>query len=222
MKNTVRSKCDNAGSRMSDSSDDVVIRDCFSPDKLYFELMDRPDEELIFRYRLEGATAVLGELYNRYAALIYGVCLKYLKDREEARDATMDIFEKIPELILRHEIRYFRGWVLVTARNHCLMQLRTSGKSYRLNNFPEGIMESADAVHPENDLLEENLTRLEDCLAQLVEAQCRCVRLFYFERKCYAEVARLTGYTDKAVKSHIQNGKRNLKICMEKYARLHP
>jgi RNA polymerase sigma-70 factor (ECF subfamily) len=40
--------------------------------------------------------------------------------------------------------------------------------------------------------------------------------LFYLEQKCYKDIADLTGYDLNKVKSAIQNGKRNLKICMER------
>ena len=179
----------------------------------------RADEELVAAYRQTGDMEWIGLLFRRYSALVLGVCLKYLKNREEARDATMQLFEKLPDLLLRHEISYFKGWLHASVRNHCLMILR-SKKSQPLSPLPDFFMENAIAVHLDEGFPEEDLTALENCISKLNQEQQQCVRLFYLEKKCYAEVAALTGYTPKAVKSHIQNGKRNLKICMEQHARL--
>lgn len=179
-----------------------------------------PDEEILRAYRQTGSMEAVGQLFVRYSALVLGVCLKYLKDREEARDASMQVFEKLPELLLRHDIQYFKGWLYTTVRNHCLMMLR-SRKNQIMNDLPDYIMETVPEVHQEDEWDEANRQALENCLSRLAENQRQCVRLFYLEQKCYAEVAEMTGYTLKAVKSHIQNGKRNLKICMEKHARLH-
>lgn len=181
---------------------------------------NRTDEELLTEYRQTGSMEVVGRLFKRYSALVLGVCLKYLKDREESRDASMQVFERLPELILRHDIHYFKGWLYTTVRNHCLMMLR-SRKNHIVNNLPDFVVETVPEVHQEDEWDEANRQALENCLSGLAEGQQQCVRLFYLEQKCYAEVAEITGYTLKAVKSHIQNGKRNLKICMEKHARLH-
>lgn len=180
---------------------------------------NRTDEELLLEYRQKGTMEIVGRLFMRYSALVYGVCLKYLKDREEARDASMQVFEKLPTLLSRHDIQYFKGWLYTTVRNHCLMMLR-SRKNHFAQDLPDYVMEISYPMHQDNEFAEENLEALEDCLAKLVAGQQQCVRLFYLEQKCYAEVAEITGYTVKAVKSHIQNGRRNLKICMEKHARL--
>ncbi|GIV36580.1 MAG: DNA-directed RNA polymerase sigma-70 factor [Cyclobacteriaceae bacterium] len=177
------------------------------------------DEELVAAYRQTGDMEWIGLLFGRYSALVLGVCLKYLKNREEARDATMQLFEKLPGLLLRHEISYFKGWLHATVRNHCLMILR-SKKNEPLSPLPDFFMETAVATHLDEEFPEEDLIALERCLTKLNREQQQCVRLFYLEKKCYAEVAALTGYTLKAVKSHIQNGKRNLKICMKQHARL--
>ncbi|MCS6973133.1 MAG: sigma-70 family RNA polymerase sigma factor [Cyclobacteriaceae bacterium] len=179
----------------------------------------RTDEELIATYRQTGSMEVVGTLFTRYSALVLGVCLKYLKNREEARDAAMHLFEKLPDLLMRHEIVFFKGWLYTTVRNHCLMILRGQ-KNKAIHDMNDFIVENAAIMHPDDGFPEENLAALEDCITKLNEGQQRCVRLFYLEQKCYAEVAELTGFTLKAVKSHIQNGKRNLKICMEQHARL--
>lgn len=177
---------------------------------------DQTDEELLSRYKMTDDLAIVGVLYDRYMALTFGVCLKYLKDREESRDAVMQIFEKLIVSLKSHEINVFKGWLYVTARNHCLMQLRArKGKNFEeLSPF---LMESGSNGHHENGQeIENNLNRLEKCMESLVAEQQQCVRMFYLQHKCYKEITETTGYEINKVKSYIQNGKRNLKICMER------
>ncbi len=180
---------------------------------------DRPDEQFIAAYRQTGSMEWMAPLFLRYSALVLGVCLKYLKNREEARDTTMQLFEKLPDLLMRHEITHFKAWLFATTRNHCLMILR-SKKRHATEELPDYVMETWANMHPDNEFPEEDLEAMENCLARLNPAQQQCVRLFYLHKKSYAEVAEMSGLSVKAVKSNIQNGKRNLKICMEKHARL--
>jgi len=181
----------------------------------------RTDEELVAEFRSGGDLEVLGELYSKYLHLVYGVCLKYLKEREEAKDAVMQIFEKLIIEIPKHNIENFRSWLHVVTKNYCLMQLR-SGRSEKekfveWSNDPEYFMESAPDLHPldEDEDLKTVDSALEDCIERLKEEQKRCIRLFYFENRCYNEIAENLGMDEKKVKSHLQNGKRNLKICLE-------
>jgi RNA polymerase sigma factor (sigma-70 family) len=173
------------------------------------------DDELIRRYKESGEVAILGELYTRYMSLVYGVCLKYLKDREESRDAVMQIFEKLVTTLKEHRVEYFKSWLYVTSRNYCLMQLR-SRKGKHFEEITSFFMESEALSHlDEEPEMESNLSKLEHCIEQLATEQKHCVTLFYMQQKCYKEIVQLTGFDDNKVKSYIQNGKRNLKICME-------
>jgi RNA polymerase sigma factor (sigma-70 family) len=185
----------------------------------FFKRTNKPvntdDEAQLDSYRKSGDLAVLGSLFEQYMPLIYGVCLKYLKDEETAKDAVMGIFEELIVKVKQHDIRQFRSWGYVLSRNYCLMQLRTGKK---MEEVPlDEIMESAPFLHPEeNNNKEEALKALERCIQRLTDGQRQSVSLFYLEEKCYKEVAELTGYSLNDVKSYIQNGKRNLKICLEK------
>jgi RNA polymerase sigma-70 factor (ECF subfamily) len=173
------------------------------------------DEAQLDNYRKSGDLEVLGGLFEQYMPLIFGVCLKYLKDDEAAKDAVMGIFEELIIKVKQHDIRRFRSWVYVLSRNYCLMQLR-SGKKMEAVSLDE-VVESASFLHPEeNNNKEEALKALERCMQKLTEGQRQSVNLFYLEEKCYKEVADITGYSLNDVKSFIQNGKRNLKICLEK------
>ena len=160
--------------------------------------------------------AVLGELYQRYMELVYGVCLKYFKEPETAKDSVMQIFEELVSKLKRHEVDNFRGWLHQVAKNHCLMQLRTP-KNLKTVEFKSEFVQSEENVHLNGVLeKEENFKRLELCLGTLPADQREAIRLFYLDGKCYNEIAQLTGQDWNQVRSFIQNGRRNLKICMEK------
>lgn len=174
------------------------------------------DEELLARFQSTGESHWFGELYDRYIALIYGLCLKYLKDADRAEEATMQLFEQLLEKVPRQEIKTFRTWIHTVARNHCLQLLRKKEREFAVD-FSIHVVESDDSVHlfdEQND--ERHFTYLADCLAQLPEPQRRAIEQFFLQEQSYADIVARTGYQLKSVKSYIQNGKRNLKICIEK------
>lgn len=179
----------------------------------------KTEEELITAFSTSGDLEVLGELYSRYMHLVYGVCLKYLKNRDEAMDAVMHIFEKLIDEIPKQEIENFRNWLHVVTKNYCLMQLR-SRKSHdeKYNEWvsdPGNFMESGYDLHPIDKDEPEMEKALADCIERLKEDQKECIRQFYYENRCYNEIAENLGLDEKKVKSHLQNGKRNLKLCLE-------
>ncbi|PTQ95665.1 RNA polymerase sigma-70 factor (ECF subfamily) [Mucilaginibacter yixingensis] len=175
---------------------------------------DAADQQLLANYRETGDVAVLGRLYKPYMGLVYGVCLKYLKDEELCKDAVMQIFEELVNKAARHEVKQFRSWLYVLTRNFCLMELRKTKKAEMVNL--DDVMENALVLHHEDGDSEATMKALERCMQKLPAAQKQSISLFYYEERCYKEVAEQTGYSMNEVKSYIQNGKRNLKICLEK------
>ena len=174
------------------------------------------DELLLDDFKQTGAQAPLAKLYLRYTDLVYGVCLKYLKDSEAAKDAVMNIYQELLQKVPKHEINNFKSWLYILAKNHCLMFLRSAKKMTVVNMEPE-FMQSGEVLHLENVLEKEaQLTQLENCVEQLPDGQKQSIRLFYLENKCYNEIVEETGIEWGKVRSLIQNGRRNLKICMEK------
>lgn len=177
---------------------------------------DISDKELIAAYKSSNELSYVSALYQRYMELVFGVCLKYFKDGERSKDAVMDIYEELCKKLKLHEIDNFKGWLLVLARNYCLMQLR-SPRNIKTTEFNADFMQSSQNTHLENGLLEkeENFKKLEECMEQLTAEQKQSIELFFLQKKCYNEIADITGFEWSKVRSHIQNGKRNLKICME-------
>jgi RNA polymerase sigma-70 factor (ECF subfamily) len=184
--------------------------------QLYQQL---PDEELVRLYKQLKDQQLLAALYQRYNGLVFGVCLKYLKDAEAAADAGIDIYEELVQKVLKYDIDNFKGWLHTLTRNHCLMKLR-SGKGKQTVELPEQLMQSEEMVHLNGVMeKEEHLTQLEGCIDKLGTEQKQVVQLFYLQEKCYNDITDMTGLPWKTVRSHIQNGRRNLKICMDQYAR---
>ncbi|SDY37600.1 RNA polymerase sigma factor [Hymenobacter psychrophilus] len=185
------------------------------------------DAALLARYRAQGDVHDVGMLYERHMTAVLAVARRYLRDEADAQDAVMQLFEQLVQKLRRHEVDNFPAWLHATARNHCLMQLRARQRAgpaaggALVVHFPDAAgMESAAARHQgasaaeeaaEAEEHEQQLQRLESTLAELPPDQRQCLELFYLEKKSYREVADLTGLDLKAVKSHLQNGKRNLR-----------
>lgn len=172
------------------------------------------DAELMMAYRSDKDLNTLSTLYDRYIELIFGLCLKYLKNEEDAKDAVINIYEELILKVHKHEISYFRSWLYQVAKNHCLMILRKN-KHYTVEFNPDFMHSPSDLHQGEAELKESQLTLMEDCIQKLTDHQKTAVELFYLKGKCYKEVAEIINSDVNLVKSQIQNGRRNLKICME-------
>lgn len=174
------------------------------------------DEELLSLFKDTSKAEYFQQLYERYIPLIYGLCLKYLQNTEQSQDAVIDIFENLSQKIQGYEIKIFKNWLYSVVKNHCFHILKENKREI-IVNFDSQLMES----EPILDLLSENANEdkedvLSKCLEQLPEPQRISVEKFFYEDKSYAEIVDETGFHLKSVKSYIQNGKRNLKICIEK------
>lgn len=174
------------------------------------------DQTLIAAYRQSADLKVVATLYQRYLDLLYGVCLKYLGEPETAKDSVMDIFEELSRKLLIHEVVHFKGWLYTLAKNHCLMKLRSSGRT-RTQTFDPELMQTEEDAHL-NDRMEkeEQFDRLSACVETLPPEQKTVITLFYLQDKCYKEIETLTGMEWNKVRSHIQNGRRNLRLCMQR------
>lgn len=180
-------------------------------------LSAQDDLELVKEYKSGGDINVLGELYGRYMELVYGVCLKYFKEPEEAKDAVINIFEELVTKLKKYDLINFKSWLYQLAKNYCLMKLRSRKSKPVIVDID--IMHLEENNHPDNVAKkEEQLNGMESCMEQLPAEQKRAIELFYLQEKCYKEIADLTGTEINKVRSFIQNGRRNLKICMEKQA----
>lgn len=178
----------------------------------------KTENDLLIYFKSTGDLKTLASLYEPYMPLIYGVCLKYLKDEAKSEDAVMQIFEQLIKKLRIHTVNHFKSWLYSFARNYCLMELRAANKLSTISIEENSFMENEALEHQftGEDMLETKLSLMEKCMEHLSDEQRVCIQLFYLEQKCYKDIADITGYELTKVKSYIQNGKRNLKICMEK------
>ncbi|MFT3737639.1 MAG: sigma-70 family RNA polymerase sigma factor [Breznakibacter sp.] len=180
----------------------------------------KSDLDLAAEFTASGNPEVLGILYQRYMHLVYGVCLKYFKNRDAAKEAVIQMFEKLMVEVPKQQVANFKPWLYVVTKNFCLMELRKqkTGPGHELL-FMENLtsfVENEPDLHPlDNDDGQELADALQQCIAKLRDDQRRCIELFYFDNRCYNDIAAMQGIDVKKVKSYIQNGKRNLKICLE-------
>ncbi len=179
------------------------------------------DNKLVRLYKETTDKEIVGELFKRYTQFVFLVSLKYLKNEDKANDAVMQVFEKLFDDLLNHEVANFKSWLYMVTRNQCLMNLRKQqsdfkkSKDYQKDN--ENFVENEDNFHlTDNEDKESQENAVLKALEQLNEEQKKCINLFYFEGKSYAEIAEISGYSEKKVKSYIQNGKRNLKNILLK------
>jgi RNA polymerase sigma factor (sigma-70 family) len=175
------------------------------------------DEQLLAQYRASGDLNTLATLYNRYMDLVLAVCVRYLEDQEAAKDAVMDIFGELIHKLSNHELSNFRSWLYTVAKNHCLMKLR-SRRVGKLLSIDEEHVQSEDNLHQQENMMdkERQLVIMEGCMEKLPMEQKTVIDLFYLQQKCYNDIAASTGFEWNKVRSLVQNGRRNLKICMEK------
>ena len=182
--------------------------------KIKGKISDYSEENLLQAFVESGDASFFGELYRRYIPLLYGLCLKYLNNKEGAQDAVMDIFEVLVEKIPQYEINNFRTWLYSVAKNHCLQLLRKE-KQINFINIEEGVVEN-QAIFTLTDIAQsqEETEALEYCLTTLPEEQRVSINYFFYDDKSYADIVDVTGFALSKVKSYIQNGKRNLKNCI--------
>ena len=176
---------------------------------------DITDSELLKRFYSDGNNKWLGILLPRYTVMLLGVCMKYLKNEEDAKDCVQQVFLKVISELPKYKVEYFKSWIYMVAKNHCLMKLRGE-KNYPVE-ITENLLqtEATPEDRKKHHEKEELLTSLEEALKDLNEEQRKCVDLFYLQKKSYSEVAEITGYSMLQVKSHLKNGKRKLKLALE-------
>ncbi|HXR80582.1 MAG TPA: sigma-70 family RNA polymerase sigma factor [Saprospiraceae bacterium] len=186
--------------------------------------VEATDHELIERFRAQKDKEALGTLYLRYMELVYGVCMKYLGQPEAAQDAVMDIYELLNRKLPDHEVLNFGAWLYMVSKNHCLQHLRRKNNLLTVS-LDDPVMQNHAESHQEDNLFnldgERDITdQLHDCISRLPDHQGMVVKKFYFEKKSYVEISGETSMSLDQVRSHIQNGRRNLKKCLENKEKL--
>ena len=175
------------------------------------------DNELLENYYQSKHPQWIGILLERYTLLLLGVCMKYLKNEDEAKDAVQQVFLKVLIEVAKYKIDFFKSWLYMVAKNHCLMKLRD--RPGKTSTELHDNLAVAAGMEPDTGELWQNdktIELMEAALKELNREQQQCVTLFYLQKKSYQEISEQTGYSLMQVKSYIQNGKRNMKILIEK------
>jgi RNA polymerase sigma-70 factor (ECF subfamily) len=175
-----------------------------------------PDTELLEYYYGDKNQEWIGILLERYTLLLLGVCMKYLKDETEAKDCVQQVFLKVLTEVSKYRIEYFKSWLYMVAKNHCLMRLRNKGAKSVKELQEKHAVTAAETDRQEIAENEKTYELLEEAINELGEEQKQCVILFYLKKKSYTEISNITGYSMMQVKSYIQNGKRNLRIILDR------
>jgi RNA polymerase sigma factor (sigma-70 family) len=175
------------------------------------------DQQLLEQFYSDHNNQWLGILLQRYTLLLLGVCMKYLKNEDDAKDSVQQIFLKVIQELQKYKVDYFKSWLYMVAKNHCLMKLRD--KQGKITTEINDRLSAKVGEEMDRERLIQNdhaLELMEEALKELNPEQQQCVTLFYLQKKSYQEISQVTGYNMLQVKSYIQNGKRNLKILIEK------
>ena len=175
------------------------------------------DRDLLQRFYQSRDNEWLGVLLQRYTLLLFGVCMKYLKNEEEARDCVQQVFVKTIDELHKYEVHNFKSWLYLVTKNLCLMKLRGQKGKKSVELAEKDLARAEDPEDVSSYLEKEKLLEiLQQGIEQLQPEQKQCVTLFYLEKRSYQEICSITGFNNLQVKSHIQNGKRNLRLFVEK------
>jgi RNA polymerase sigma factor (sigma-70 family) len=175
------------------------------------------DEQLMTRYRMSGDMSVIGELYNRYAHLVMGVCYKLLGNEEDAYDHTMLLFEKLTVSLGSTEVSSFNHWIYTAATNLCLTTIRSKKSGNYIKSVSmDAVVELVSEPDSEDHIaLNDSVELLEKAILQLSEIQQTCIRKFFYEKKSYKSISVELNLAENMVKSHLQNGKKNLRKILD-------
>lgn len=175
---------------------------------------DISEQELIAQYKATKDQKWLGKLFTPYSSLLYGTCLKYLKNTAEAQDAVMDIYEKVSVKLLTHTVNEFRPWLYVVSKNYCFEKLRKSTRVREKENKANDVY-SETVFHPDSVSKEATFVKMEECMQKLTKEQNQCIEAFYYKSMTYEKIGTQLNLSYNQVRSYIQNGRRKLKLCIE-------
>ena len=175
---------------------------------------DISESELIRQYQESGDQEILGQLFLPYMELLYGVCLKYLKNVNKAQDAVMDVYEHVSKKLKTHDVKAFRPWLYVVTKNHCMEKMRKQQRDMQKKKVAHDVYLET-VYHPDDEDKEGRHKRMEICMDQLNEEQKACIEAFYYKSMTYEQIAETSSLKWSTVRSHIQNGRRNLKKCID-------
>ncbi len=168
---------------------------------------EETDFELLDRFRRHGDRAAFERIVARHRPWLHRVCARLLRSDEAARDATQDVFARVLNRLDTFRGDNFPGWLKAIAVNCCLNTIDRDKRWAPLEAAGEA---PAADLGPELQLLRlEEGVRARHLIARLPERQKIVFCLKYIDDCSYQEIERLTGFSNKEVKSFLQNARRN-------------
>ncbi|HEY4710042.1 MAG TPA: sigma-70 family RNA polymerase sigma factor [Candidatus Acidoferrales bacterium] len=143
-----------------------------------------------------GETDAWGELYRRYAPAIFRFCRRLLPAREDAEDATTEIFMKVRQKLGTYDAsRPFTAWLYKVSSNHCWDTLR---RRRIRQDLETGDVDSLPLEHPDPSQLErlqaEHTSKeVRTGLARLPDRARMALVLRYYADMSYEEIADTLG-----------------------------
>lgn len=156
---------------------------------------------------LAGKQPAFSELLRRYQGLVFGLCMRMLRHREEAEDATQETFVRVANNLHRWDSqRSFEPWLMTIAGNRCRTRLAVRGRRKPMLALDEPV---ADRTHLEQEatfLAEEVTTVL-----GAVRSECRIAfEMFYRDEMPYAEIAERLDIPLGTVKTWVHRARKEL------------
>jgi RNA polymerase sigma-70 factor (ECF subfamily) len=143
-----------------------------------------------------GNSDAWGELYRRYAAAIFRFCRRALPSREDAEDATAEIFIKVQEKLDQYDpSRPFSAWLYKVATNHCwdILRRRRVRQDLETADVEDLPLEHPDPGQLERLVEERTSQQVRRALASLPARARMALVLRYYADMSYDEIAEALG-----------------------------
>jgi RNA polymerase sigma-70 factor (ECF subfamily) len=174
---------------------------------------DLSEEELLRSFTEDGDKAGFAELFNRNSRKIYQACFAFFRDSALAEDATQETFLRAYQNNDRFHGGDYVAWLHRIARNACIDQWRRKRPEVAIDDTDESAPVQLSVASPDANM-QIAIQHLHRELNKLPADQKRCLEL-KIEGYSYEETAARTGLTMDAVRSHLQNGRRTLRLRMQ-------
>ena len=166
-----------------------------------------------------GEKAALESIYRATSAKLFGICLRILKDRQEAEDVLQTVYVSVWQRAGTFDSGRASPitWLATLARNRSIDRLRTLRRSASFEPV-EAAGEIADDRPDALASLEsrEDARRLNGCIGELEDRTARAVRSAFFDGATYSDLAERAGVPLGTMKSWIRRGLMKLKECLER------
>jgi RNA polymerase sigma-70 factor, ECF subfamily len=178
-------------------------------------LMQQTTDSALVERMKAGDESALSTLYDRYSAMLFGVLMRILKEREAAEEVLQDVFLQLWRNAAQFDAN--RGslpaFLMVVCRNRAISRLR-GRRDREVTEEKEGDYANtfASAQNIEDDAARAELARtLKTALATLPAEQRQAVELAYFEGMTQSEIAARTGAPLGTVKTRVRTAMQSLR-----------